>query len=243
MSIEWNRRYQNDFLDSFVNDTWFRLKVIGGIIAAGLILWFIIHIITYRQIVTTTVTYIGWDTAIQVQRYQTNNHGDWYVPNGGRVTNSYTKQRGTVRVLDHYERNRHTRSGGYTGTGKNRRSLPDVVYYTSDPVYRNDPVYDTWYEYDLDEWTFIEPLRAKGTGHEWYMPDTSDGTYNDIPQIGNKRLGMPMTHFFIVFHGDKQDYTADMPEDRWKMHAMGGRYDITLNWLGQLLEINKAGSW
>lgn len=75
------------------------------------------------------------------------------------------------------------------------------------------------------------------------MPDTSDGDYKDNPVIGNKRLGLNRTHFFIVFSNEKEQQTADMPVERWKTHNMNERYDITFGWFGNILDIQKAGSW
>lgn len=246
-TIEWKRRYRNDFLDRIVNDTAYRIKIGAAIIGITLTIWAIIHIVNYRRVEHYQVVHIGWDTQIDVEQYMTVHEGDWYVPSGGRETDNYIKQRGTRQVYVRTDVSYRTEKGSCTttGTGKNKttRCAPDRQVRVERKIYRTEPVYDRWYEYDIDRWIGIQPLKAAGTGHEWYMPDTSDGDYKDIPTIGNKRLGLNRTHFFIVFGNDKDQKTADMPVERWKTHNMGERYDITFGWFGNILEINKAGAW
>lgn len=228
--IMWKRRYENDFIDRMVNDPMYALKVTGFALLLVFIAWGLYTIITYRKVVHTKVTEIGWDTRIDVYRWQTNNHGGWSIPNGGRETNSYMAQSGTRRV----------RSGSHrecSGSGKDRscRTVDD---------YRYEPVYDRWYEYDIEEWTMQSPLTAKGNTIEWYMPDTTDGTYTDgtNPIIGDLRLGTQYTHFFIVYTDEDTKYPVDMTESPWKQHTLGDQYELTLDFFGTVKAINKLGS-
>jgi hypothetical protein len=217
------------------------------VITAVLIIWGIVYLITYRQYVPVSVQYIGWDTQIDIQQYMTVHEGDWYVPYGGRETNSYIRQRSTERYLAGYETKTRTIKGSCTtvGTGKNQRKscTSDRIETVREAIYKTRPVYDRWYEYDIDRWVNVQPLQARGSGHDWYMPDTSDGTYIDSPNIGNKRLGLNRTHFYIVFGNNNKQYSADMPVERWKTHNMGEQYELTLNWVGGIIEIKKAGTW
>lgn len=237
----------NILLDRMVNDTVYRLKIGAGIIGITLLIWGIIHISTYREHTQMSVAKVAWDTKIDVYQYQTNHEGDWYVPTGGRETDHYRKQRGTRKVLDHYDHVKRTKSGdcSYSGTGKNKRRVcqPDTTYYDDVPVYRYDPVYDTWYEYDIDEWNHIQPLVAKGINHEWRFPDTTDATYNDAPILGNKKLGMRSTHFYIEIIGNNKTMSLDMPESQWMQYNVGNWCDVTFNWFGSVLTINKRGSF
>lgn len=209
-------------------DTTRRIQIALGIIIGMFILWGCYSIITYRKTISVTVTAIGWDTRIDVQRYQTNNHGGWSIPNGGRETDSYRKQRGTRSVADGTER-------VCSGTGKDRTCKNRTKY-------KQVPVYDRWYEYDIEEWTNIEPLTASGNTHEWYMPDTSDGTWNTAEYIGNKRLGLQYTHFYVKFvdRQTKKEYGADMVESMWKQYNVEDSARITLNFFNTILAIEKS---
>lgn len=257
-TIIWKRRYRNDLLDKLVNDTTYRIKIAGGIIAAVLVIWVIYSIATYRRTERFSVAHIGWETQIGVQQYQTVHEGDWSVPNGGRETDHYRKQRSTETYVSGHRTRTIKGTCTTTGSGKNQRRSCSADRTVTEAVYSTRPVYDTYYEYDIDRWLSIQPLTASGDQntnkaggrdtHEWYWPDTSDTTYIDSPVIGNKRLGLRQTHFFIVFVNDNPESKikqspADMPEERWKTHHMGGKYDITFGWFNNVLEINKAGAW
>jgi hypothetical protein len=214
-------------IDRAINDPKWLWKCIGIWIALVLVIYGIVHIITYRKVETVRVVAIKWDTAIARLQYQTISESDWYVPTGGRVTDSYSKQRGTRSVPDGEEK--------YTDSNGNTK------YRTK---YRRVPVYDTHYEYDIDKWVHIEPLRASGIGYDWYMPDTTDTTYTDgnNPHIGDIHLSTPLTHFYIIYIGDKE-YSVDMVESMWKEHELNDYYHLTPDWFGGVKKIEKASSW
>lgn len=220
-------------IDRLLNDNGYLFKVVAIATLALAVLWGCHYIMTYRADVRVTVTSIGWSTRIDVLRWQTNNRGGWYVPNGGRETDSYMKQSGTKRVPT------GTRQS-CTGSGKNRSCSTQTTYTTY-------PVYDRWYEFDIDEWTQIEPLTAAGTTHEWYMPDTTDGTWFDntrAPLIGDKRLSTPYTHFYVIFHTkvDKPvKYPVDMVESMWQDYDVEDTAILTLDFFNGVKGVKLAG--
>lgn len=227
----------------------YRIKWGASIISAVLFIWLIIHVATYREITPYTVIGLGWDTQIDVEQYQTVHEGAWHVPDGGRETDHYRKQRGTER----YQSGTRTvfHSGSCTGTGKNRRCTASTT--SIEPVYSYRPVYATWYEYDIDKWVNIQPLQASGNqiinraankqDHYWYMPDTTDGDYKDIANIGNKRLGLRRTHFFVILNSNDpkkpNQQSIDLPESDWQTYEMNARYKITFGWFGNIIKISR----
>lgn len=230
-----------------------RFKIGAGIIILVLFIWGIYGIITYRQVEVATVAHLGWDTQIDVLQYQTVHDGGWSVPSDGRETNHYRKQRSTETYVSGYRTVTKRGSCTTTGSGKNQRRSCSPDTTVREAIYSTRPIYDTYYEYDIDRWVNIQPLRAAGNqdinrkankdDHYWYMPDTTDGDYNDNPVIGNKKLGLQRTHFFIIFQGKDKQYPVDMPVERWTTHQMNERYDITLGWFGNIIEVKKTGSW
>jgi hypothetical protein len=205
----------------FMNDTGYRIKVIAGSVLAISMIYIlgscIGHIINYREYVPVTVQSYGWDTKIDVYQWMTVHEGYWYVPDGGRETDHYSRQSGTRRVK----------------TGKDS--------------YTTYPVYSTWYEYDIEKWNAINPLIARGDNtHEWYMPDTQDHVWfieGHIPSIGDKKLGMPSTHFFVLFRSAVKEYSVDMVETTWKAFEQEEKYELQLNYFGTILDIRKPNIW
>lgn len=201
-------------------------KVGAAIIAATLLIWGIIHLVTYRETTEMSVAYVGWDTKIDVMRWQTNHYSGWYAPANAEITNTYIKYRGTERYIS-----------GYKLSCRNSKCDRTAIYNTR-------RVYDRWYEYNLDEWTRIQPLISKGIGHNWYMPDISDGVYTDgvNPQIGDKKLGLRSTHFYIIIsNGKDKNISLDMPESRWKVYRVGNWCIVEFNWFGSVIDIKKKG--
>lgn len=216
-----------------------KYKIGAGIICSIIFISICIHLYTYRKVENYTVASIGWNTQIDIQQYLTNHEGGWSIPYGGKETNHYTKQRGTTRYIAGYKSTTH--KGSCVGTGAKKRCSSDTT--TSEPIYKTRAVYDTWYEYDIDRWINIQPLKASGIGHKWYYPDTSDGTYNTAPIIGNKRLGAEHTQFFIIFRNNNQQKQVDMPIERWNTINMNDTYEITSNWFGMIVNIKQVGVW
>lgn len=251
MNIEWQRRYRNDLLDRFMNDTMFRLYIAAAVIIPLILILGIYKIVTYREYVPVTVQSIGWDTSYLVYQYQTNHKSDWSIPSNGRQTDSYMRKSGTRRVIDHYAPVKHTVSGKceYVGTGKARQKvcISDKTFYVDEPVYRDEPIYRRYYEYDIDEWNRIQSLTTQGIDHNWYMPITDDYVWYTagMPSIGDKRLGMPSTHFYAVFvnRATGKIYTADMVESMWRGYSTEDSAKLTLNYIGMILKVEKVNNW
>ncbi len=215
--------------DRLYNDTAYLIRAVIISTATLAAIYGIYHVITYRANVNARVISIGWDTKIDVYRWQTNNHGGWYIPDGGRETNHYTKQRGTRRVPNGTER-------VCTGSGKNET----CTYRTK---YRNEPVYDTWYEYDIEEWTQLEPLTNKGTDHTWSMPDTTEYTWyvdNSPLNINDLRQGTYYTHFYVIFVHENKQYPVDMIESMWQEYDIEDSAILTLDWFNNVKAVKKS---
>jgi len=187
-----------------------------------------VRIATYRQDVNARVVSIGWDTKYDVLQYQTVHEGDWYVPAGGRETTSYIKQSGTRRVPNGTERVCY-------GSGKDKRCHNETKY-------RYDPVYDRWYEYDIDKWVHIAPLTNAGTTHDWSMPDTTDQvwyTEGTAPQIADRRLSTGYTHFHVLFISNGKQYDVDMVESMWKTFDIENSAILTLDFFNNVTAVKK----
>jgi hypothetical protein len=139
----------------------------------------------YNGPVETTATVAGkeWSRAIEVQEYRTVQEEDWSVPQGGRETRSFRAVRDHRQVLDHYEsRTRQVSERVQTGTRTytcGQRDMgngyfEDVTctepeYTTSyrtesyqEPVYRQEPIYDTRYAYEIERWLPDDTAWARG---------------------------------------------------------------------------------
>lgn len=131
--------------------------------------------------VDVTVRSLSWERQVEVEELRTLTQEDWTYPGDARVLSSRREIRSYRQVLDHYEtRTRQVSEQKQTGTRTERyacgstrvsngngtfterttycnRSVPvyTTVYRTETyqvPIYRNEPVYDTKYRYQIDRW-------------------------------------------------------------------------------------------
>jgi hypothetical protein len=133
--------------------------------------------------VQATVAAKDWARAVEVQEYRTVKEEDWTVPQGGRQTRSYRAIREYRQVLDHYETktrqvSERVQTGTRTYTCGSRDNgngyFEDVTctepeYETrshsetyQDPVYRQEPVYDTKFAYEIERWLPDDTAWARG---------------------------------------------------------------------------------
>jgi hypothetical protein len=183
------------------------------------------------------VTRQGWDRAIAVERYRTVREEGWSVPAEGRQVDSRREIRSYNHVLDHYEtRTRQVSERVQTGTrtytcgsvDRGNGYFEDMTctepeyetrYRTEsyqEPVYRDDPVYDTKYTYDIEKWMPERTERASGAADEpaWPAVRLAEG----------EREGRRMEKYVVYFRDDEgESKAAELPLDRWRVLRPGRR--------------------
>ncbi|MCE6958376.1 hypothetical protein LAZ40_04805 [Cereibacter sphaeroides] len=149
-------------------------------------------ILGYSSETRVTVTALPWTRTIAIEELKTLHEDGWSVPAGARVTDRDRRIRSWRNVLDHYET--RTRSvtrqvadgtesyacgmqdmgNGYarerTCSRTRYRSVQDTETY-QEPVYRNEPVWDTFYEWDIDRWVKVRSPEAHGDGEPRQWPE------------------------------------------------------------------------
>ncbi|HEX2205908.1 MAG TPA: Ran-binding zinc finger domain-containing protein [Longimicrobium sp.] len=191
------------------------------------------------------ITAKRWMREVHTQSYRTVTEDDWTLPAGAQLVRSYRAVRSYNRVLDHYEtRTRQRSERVQVGTREytcGQRDLgngyfEDVTctepeYETrsyeetyQEPVYRNDPVYATKYEYRIKRWVPNPFLVERGVGDTdpvWPAFTPSDTTRE------MKRAGVYEMTFKTA---DGKTYTTDV-----------GIQDYRLNRLNQAVMIQRIG--
>lgn len=202
--------------------------IMTGTIGTGIKLYYDNYVATTT--VSLQVQELSWEREVEVEEFRTLTQEGWNVPNDGRVLSSRREIRSYKRVLDHYEtRTRQvpetkqtgTRSETYAcgsttvnngnGTFSSRttycqRMVP--VYTTTyrtetyqEPVYRNDPVYDTKYTFEVDRWVTDHFSRAEGTIAPYWPEPTISGS--------KQRIGDERHETYEVVLEDEQSRTFD----------------------------------
>jgi hypothetical protein len=202
--------------------------------------------------VEALVTAKAWERSVQVEAYRTVTEEDWSVPAGGRQVRSYRAIRSYRQVLDHYEtKTRQVSERVKTGTRtytcghvdkgngyfEDRTCTEDEYdtrYHTEtyqDPVYRQEPIYDTKYVYRIERWVPDTLLRESGDTTAPVWPRT---VVDDTTREGEKKQSYKMT-----FRDGEQDvYTAEVPLDQFTGHRVGEHVPLKVN--GSRAQIDTA---
>jgi hypothetical protein len=141
--------------------------------------------------VETVVQGRQWERTVQVEANRLVTESDWSLPGEGQLIRQYRDVRDHRQVLDHYEsRTRQVSERVQTGTRTytcGQRDMgngyfEDVTctepeYETryhdesyQEPVYRQEPIYDTKYEYRIWRWQPDTLLAARDTGEAMRWP-------------------------------------------------------------------------
>lgn len=205
--------YRSGYIDS--DDQ--TLKYLGMALAALLLVGCGIYFaVTYRREVKEQVVAISWSRSIDIQTWMTVQESDWSVPAEGRQTGSFS-------AIHHYD---HVYTGSTTdcdwvGTGSSRHQS-----CTTTAHYRDDPVYRTKYNYDIERWVTTRTPELHGSDHDVEWPDVSDIKTAPTLQIGNQRVGTHYSRYTVVF---SHDYSLDITEERWAKLNIGDKRTIVVN--------------
>lgn len=177
-------------ISSFFAETWKTMLIIL-LIAIGILgMVFLLQPKEYELFVTE----LSWERSINVERYQTVEESDWFLPSGGRLQYTRSEYSHSEQVLDHYETKTRQvakeRISGYEtyvsghrdlGNGyfeeiTSQRPIYETYYETEtyqEPVYRSEPVYRTRYYYEIDKWLYERSVTTKGTNSFPYWGETN----------------------------------------------------------------------
>ena len=196
------------------------------------------------ETVDLTVSSLSWEREVEVEEFRTLTRQDWSVPGDGRVLSSSREIRSYRQVLDHYEtktrqvpetKQTGTRTESYAcgsttvnnGNGSFsqqttycNRSVP--VYTTTyrtesyqDPVYRDEPIYDTKYTYEVDRWVTDYFDRASGqSGPYWPKPELE----GERQRVGDERRS---SYVVILIDEEGRAFKREVGESTWS-HARTG---------------------
>lgn len=212
------------------------LGLIGSLVAL-LIFWF------QPQQIEATVTQTAWQRSIQIEQLTTLVESDWSIPDGGRLLSQQEAIHHYEQVLERYEtRTREVServaagSESYVcgtvdlGNGFFEDKMCDRTLYETrthsetyeEPIYRDEPVYQTQYTYEIDRWLVNRTPQTSGNDHHPYWPEIVLG-----PQ---ERQGAGQETYTVHFEGENgKSYQITMALARWLDFDGGSQHRITVN--------------
>ena len=240
------------------------LAVIGIIIAA-LILFGIIRAIPRSKDVTVQDRY--WERSVSYETYQIVTEQDWTLPDGANMLSSGREIRTYEKVFDHYDTEEYRVSeevlDGYdtvtdyqdNGDGTFTEIISEVPRYRTEwrtetrevKVYRDEPVYDTLYTYEIGRW-FPEDEPEVTRGSCWQPSDqVSRNGYQTVMEptwpvsrAGDtvREAGRTETYSLLLADSKGKVYVVRLPESLWQQYAQGQSVNIKANASGEVTEID-----
>ena len=209
----------------------------------------VIFFVTRPKDKATTVVDKTWQRAIAVEALTPVQEQSWsQPPQSARNVSSRRAIRTYEQVLDHYEEeayevpydvvDHYDTEVEYedNGDGTFTEVEHDVPVYRTEyrteyrtvPVYRQEPVYGTLYEYEIDKWV---PARTEKAGGSCYEPRSeliragewsvvSEPFWPDTRLGGNERESTRSEEYILYFADAKgKSYSARVPEETWNRYS------------------------
>jgi hypothetical protein len=227
---------------------WLKYSLIAAGVLSVLLLVYLFFIRTTEHV--ATVEGFSWSRIVAIEEYQTFHEEGWSVPFGGRETGSSIRQSGTVKVSDGWHSEQvadtcyktvHHSQTCSRDDGNGGFSDVDCSYDTTESYsctktiqvedYHYDPVYDTWYSYDIERWTVISRYPTSGQDRSPY--------YDPVQPVGDKQRRVEdrgvYTVYFVCEGIDPFDRKYDLAE--WNTFDYGQEHLIKVNAFKVVLEV------
>lgn len=195
-----------------------------------------------------TVSGLSWERTVKIERLTTVTESDWSVPTGGRILSQEEEIRRYEQVIDRYEtRTRDVSEQVQVGTESyvcgtrdlgngffEDKTCTRAIYETrtrtetyEEPIYRDEPVYDTKYTYEIDKWLPDREAVATGEEKSAYWPEFTLET--------DEREAQRTEKYQVRFLDEKgKTYTLKMEEETWNGFAVGESRELKVNRLGRV---------
>ena len=195
-----------------------------------------------------SVTAKSWQRQIAVEVYQWVKDSGWSLPDGAVMQSSSREIRTYRDVFDHYEtRTRQVPESYITGYSTQYRDMGNGYFESyqvpeygtryrteeyQEKIYRQEPVYDTWYEYTEQRWTYDRTLTASGADDAPYWPE--------LTLIAeSEREGGRDEEYRMVCTDKDGAHSLRMTQAEWEKYKVGDNVVLTISASGTVQEIKK----
>lgn len=209
-------------------------------VIAGIYFW-----ANHTKVTEATVKEVSWERNIEIEQYNLKHESDWSVPSGGEVTDQRQEIHHYDKVYDHtetvaVEKSRQVLDGydthyeqkdlgnGYFESVPVETPRYRTEYYTEyedRAVYRDEPVYQTKYYYDIWRWEHTRDVKTGKSDHNPYWGETN--------LKDNEREGSKTEHYYIELDfGKKKSTTYVVNASDWEKISKGDKYSVELHYDG-----------
>lgn len=196
---------------------------------------------------TLKINEMNWAYQIDIESYETVEENDWSVPDGGRVQYTQEEIHHYDQVFDHYE----TRTRTYTeqvydgedvhteyidnGDGTFSEHQVSTPRYRSEtryedyeePIYRDEPVYQTKYYYEIEKWIHKRYVETNGSDKN---PVWGDVVLADNEREGTRTETYTVEAVFVKGRKVKDKvHTYKASKEIWDKLSVGENYKVKID--------------
>jgi len=196
---------------------------------------------------TLDIASVSWERSVEVEENRQMQESDWTLPSEAYDVTSRLELYGYNTVLDHYEtRTREVAVDVFDGydTSYSYRDLGNgrfeevenktpryrTEYKTEsyqEPVYRNDPIYQTKYYYYIMRWVTDHYEETSGVNDEPY--------FAEVAEDDTHRAGEKTERYYVT---DTEGKTYSTSYEIWKDLKAGDKVKASVH-MGEILEIKE----
>ena len=199
---------------------------------------------------------MNWAYSIDIEAYETVQESDWEVPDGGRVYETKEEIHHYDQVLDHYETRTRTYTeqvydgedvhteyidngdGTFTekqvSTPRYRNEVREETY--EEPIYRDEPVYQTKYYYEIEKWVHSRYIETSG--------NDKNPVWGEVVLADNEREGAKTEEYSVdarIKKGKKiknESKNYKTSKAIWEQFGVGETYNVKIDG-DEIIEIIK----
>ena len=215
------------------------LKIVGVLVAIAVIAFAVVMVLFSNHKGSFKVTGKTWERSIEVEKQTTVSESGWTLPEGARLDHTASEVRSYNQVVDHYEDVTVTKYRSvpktetyYEDLGNGNAQQRTRTTYVNEPytaverqpIYKNVPVFDTKYYYDIDKYVFDRTVETSGTDNE---PVWGDTNLKDGERTGNTK-----EKYTIKFDDGGKEKSIDTDLEVWKQYKVGDEIALMKNNVG-----------
>jgi len=223
------------------------LLIIGGVIAVFCAACGLISMLLGDKTHKSTVESVAWRRTVYEEAYEYAEQEGWELPDDADLIDEERKQKGTEQVVSGYKDEEKCTTEKVQDGYEEVCVVEDITYDdgTTDsvetctnepvykevencriekvPVYKDKPVYATWYTYDIWDWVEVDSETETGNDYEpvWPAIDVAD----------DNREGDRIEEYTITFEdsdGNKYEYTTESYSE-FEKYEDGSSWEIEID--------------
>ncbi len=204
-----------------------------AIIAIALLGYAIFH----TKTVEARVVGFSWERTVTIEVYKTVHESGWSHPVDAYNIRSERKVRHHEPIYEERVVTVHHSRTCSRDLGNGAVETYDCSYDTTETErvkVGEKPVYDTWYEYDVDRWVYERTERASGNDRNPHWPNYTLN-YEGEQVIGAERVGGRSESYIVYLESLEEEskiYEHRVSQDEWKQYVLGHTYLLKVNHLG-----------